>query len=104
MVASYDEALQAAASGGTDQFLLDGAFLSRVFEDGAGDAAGRIAKATTAPVDVLWPAPTPEQEAALLAVGVRLVIAKPIAPTALVQILEDAAGASNETRADVRAA
>jgi signal transduction histidine kinase len=104
MVSNYDEALEVAASGAADQFLLDGAFLSRTFEARAIECAGRLAQATSAPVDVLWPAPTPEQEAQLLAAGVRMVIAKPIAPTALVQVLESAGPPSEMSKADVCAA
>jgi signal transduction histidine kinase len=104
MVASYEEALEAAASGDADHFLLDGSFLSRAFEARAIECAGRLAQATSAPVDVLWPNPSPEQEAQLVAAGVRMVIAKPIAPTALVQLLEGAGPTPKMSKADAHAA
>ncbi|WEK01699.1 MAG: ATP-binding protein [Candidatus Sphingomonas phytovorans] len=86
--ATVDEAVALLAAGGVSRLLIDDATV-RAGEDMPAALAMLAAAATESGTvsALLWPAPSDDQRAEFLTAGIALVIAKPIAGTALAEAL-----------------
>ncbi len=84
-----DAAVEALRARAFDRVLVDGAGLERLFPEDPFAPVARLARLGIAPVCALWPNCTPEVRARLAAAGAVQVIAKPIAPAALVKALDE---------------
>jgi len=85
---SLEEAVGLLGAGGIGLLLIDDATLKA--SDDMSAALATLAGATGAAgaaSALLWPAPDEDQRAAFLAAGINMVIAKPIAGTALSEML-----------------